>query len=554
MATGEIDDKKIIAEVTPGGGKSTLPIIVASELIIRQKVDRVCWVVPRDALRSQGERSFEDPFFREMFRHRLSIRSASNEQDPCRGTKGFVTTYQAVAAGGHNMIREFERNRYAIILDEPHHVELDGEWHKALSPLMERAKYQMLMSGTMARGNKKQIAFVPYQETRAGYRLDYHAPGIQRIIYTRADALSERAILPIHFHLSDASATWRDDLGNEQFVSSLAGANKKNAGAAVFTALSTEFADDLLKNCVSHWLDWRTRNPRSKLLVVAAGIESAKKYTKDLNALGLNVEIATSHETEAAQAAILRYKRGQIDVLVTIAMAYEGLDVPEVTHIAALTHIRSAPWIEQMVARAVRVDRLAGPYESQKAFVFAPDDVLFRQVVKQIQSEQKPFIKSTGGDDDPFEKKKKPGNGQMGLFGGPQNRFGITPIGSEIQGARELRIDSKVTPLPSIPVTYIKTQSELEKDLREKIDKHVRRFSFVNGMKPHSINSRIMREFAKPRADMTLPELEKAWAHIQHVYSLANTAAVEKKLARRARAEKDNEWHGPIYVPTYGGR
>jgi type I site-specific restriction endonuclease len=39
-------------------------------------------------------------------------------------------------------------------------------------------------------------------------------------------------------------------------------------------------------------------------------------------------------------------------VLVTVAMAYEGMDCPEVSHVVALTHIRSRPWLEQMIARA----------------------------------------------------------------------------------------------------------------------------------------------------------------------------------------------------------
>ena len=38
------------------------------------------------------------------------------------------------------------------------------------------------------------------------------------------------------------------------------------------------------------------------------------------------------------------------------AMAYEGLDAPAVSVVASLTHIRSRPWLEQMVARATRVD------------------------------------------------------------------------------------------------------------------------------------------------------------------------------------------------------
>ena len=47
-------------------------------------------------------------------------------------------------------------------------------------------------------------------------------------------------------------------------------------------------------------------------------------------------------------------------MLVTAAMAYEGLDAPEVAVMAALTHTRSRPWLEQMVARATRVDPHAG--------------------------------------------------------------------------------------------------------------------------------------------------------------------------------------------------
>ena len=58
-------------------------------------------------------------------------------------------------------------------------------------------------------------------------------------------------------------------------------------------------------------------------------------------------------------------------------MAYEGLDAPEVAVVAALTHIRSRPWLEQMIARATRVDPHAGAYETQRALVYHPDDPLF---------------------------------------------------------------------------------------------------------------------------------------------------------------------------------
>src|SRR5829696_7198951 len=75
-------------------------------------------------------------------------------------------------------------------------------------------------------------------------------------------------------------------------------------------------------------------------------------------------------------------------ILVTVAMAYEGLDAPEVAVVAALTHIRSRPWLEQMIARATRVDPNAGTYETQRALVFHPDDPLFAKFRQRIETEQ----------------------------------------------------------------------------------------------------------------------------------------------------------------------
>lgn len=80
------------------------------------------------------------------------------------------------------------------------------------------------------------------------------------------------------------------------------------------------------------------------MLVVAANIASAKRYLEWLKEMGVIAAIATSADTKEAKKAIERFKthgKNAVDILVTVAMAYEGLDVPAVTHIACLTHIRS---------------------------------------------------------------------------------------------------------------------------------------------------------------------------------------------------------------------
>ena len=80
--------------MTPGGGKSLLPVIAAARLIAAGIVERVCWVVPRDSLRLQAEEAFADPAWRAALGHALSLRAADNAPDPSRGLAGYVTTYQ----------------------------------------------------------------------------------------------------------------------------------------------------------------------------------------------------------------------------------------------------------------------------------------------------------------------------------------------------------------------------------------------------------------------------------------------------------------------------
>src|SRR3712207_9425667 len=100
------------------------------------------------------------------------------------------------------------------------------------------------------------------------------------------------------------------------------------------------------------------------------------------------VRLATSSERDAAEALAAFRLTPEPSILVTVAMAYEGLDAPEVAVVAALTHIRSRPWLEQMVARATRVDPNAGAYEAQQALVFHPDDPLFGLFRRRMETEQ----------------------------------------------------------------------------------------------------------------------------------------------------------------------
>lgn len=156
---------RLLADVTPGGGKSVLGQIAYKELSDAGVLDKVCIVSPKKNLTAQSAADFVDPFWRTGLSHNFSINEASNLVNPDRGTEGYATTYSALAADSSQInLYTFHNHRYLLVLDEAHHVAEGGRWHRALQPLVDAASYVLFMSGTMSRHDGRKIAFLPYTE------------------------------------------------------------------------------------------------------------------------------------------------------------------------------------------------------------------------------------------------------------------------------------------------------------------------------------------------------------------------------------------------------
>ncbi len=556
--------KRIVCATTPGGGKSLLPLIAANELI-PAIAERLCWVVPRRALQLQAEQEFVQARGRQLLGHQHVIRRAVNELDPARGLSGFATTYQAIGLGNAHLVEEFKRYRYILVLDEPHHVEEGGLWSTTLEPLVNRAALTVFMSGTLERGNRKRIAFLPYLATKDGEVVDlYGDPQTAGINYSRRDALVEKAILPIHFELMDGTSEWIGTDG-ETYSIRLSEANK-NTAEAVYTALKTQFAEQLLDECSAHWVSYKKSHPRSKLLVVTANIEDAQKYVDYLLSQGISAAIATSEDSSKAAANIERYKEcgtaKAMDALVTVAMAYEGLDVPPITHIACLTHIRSKPWIEQMLARATRFDAAAGPWESQMAYVYVPDDRNMVGIIQAMENDQRVAVRGMV-----FDADETPPN-----IGEASERSTITPVGSQAEQSRWSQMGnlfawageewamgeekpfspaaSAQLTLPSTAQPHLPnlTPSQMEADLRRKIDdycKDLDRYQF--GGKWGAANAAITRQFSTPRSQMALSQLSKVVQWLEETYNLGRPVAPPP---RRAASPKPAQQSHVLVFPT----
>lgn len=554
IAGRQTDVRDILAAVTPGGGKSLLPVIAAARLIEAGVADRVCWIVPRDSLRLQAEEAFIDPVWRTALGHSLTVRAAENSPDPCRGLQGYVTTYQAVAAAPELHLAEFQRHRYLLAIDELHHLpalsDLDNltnaadetAWSHSILPLLELSAVRLLMSGTLQRTDGKAILWLPYKQPQGARRtreIDFNAESWAIVGYSRRQALAERAVLPVTFGALDGDAEWRDPLSQQRTVESLSQSGEL-AHDALFTVLRTEFADALLRVAYRACRDHRAARRKTlgarpgddvrglgKLLVVAPDQATAWRYVESLRSRfpqdlrEIMVRAAMSDVADSQEAIAEFRMRPFPAILVTVSMAYEGMDCPEITHIACLTHIRSRPWLEQMIARATRVDPHAGDYDGQSALVYHPDDPMFRSFRHQIETEQGTKARVP----------KRRAQHALPLDGIDRERApAITPLHSN---ATALRFDTVApgpdfgSPAPPTPADGLQVQPGLplleppsiaEHRLRQRIgqmvaaqviedeDAHlIRRNSGY-----HAYNAILKRVLGKSRAEMTLAELEAA--------------------------------------------
>jgi superfamily II DNA or RNA helicase len=385
---------EIVLDVGCGAGKSVAVLIIAYWLIERVGVcDRLIWVVPNGSLRRQAAKACgPNEVAAKLLGHHIEIVESTNQGNPAKGHKGYVLTYAATAAarrmGGdcrqNPHVEELSKLRYVGVWDEPHHMTTGGDDYEArgyasgVAPLNERVKVRVFMSGTLSRHDRRPIAFLEYGDDGLVSKAESDDRWFRK--YPLREAIDDQAVIRTEFYLSDGTASWMY-AGQPYTAESI-----KEDRAALWSALQTEFADRVLSDCVKHWRGWRGSHPRSKLLVICANVKQAARAHKLLAGLGLTSDIATYKEDDADER-IERFKIGDVDALVTVAKAYEGLDVPSISHIACLTHIRSLDWIHQAIARAWRFDYSGEPYPAQRAFVFAPADSLFQQIIDWIWEE-----------------------------------------------------------------------------------------------------------------------------------------------------------------------
>lgn len=550
------DIRRVILSVTPGGGKSLLPQI-AAHLLIPTIIDKICWVVPRDALRDQATRNFIAKQDRQIVGHSLEIRATTKENDPSRGTAGFSTTYQALASDPGFYAAEFKRHRYALILDEPHHLFLGDPWYRGVADLIGSARLQILMSGTWDRQEK--IAGIDYIQDQTGLwvpdipdRLEVRGDTAY-IRYSRQTAIQEGAIKELRLGSGDGPGEFINRDGQTMFLDSFATAGRYTR-ELIFTALRTEYATKLISKWMGDYIGFRQHRQWAKAIAIAPTIQLARTYLKYIKQSypTMRADIAVSldendkPDAKTAKDTIRRFKKkyddpDALDVIATVAMCYEGLDVQEITHLVFLTHVRERWWVEQALARAARVSRYA-PYNEQFGHIYCPNDDLINAVIEIILGEQNQGIKERviTPPSDPKEPRDLPttiialrgdltrvratdlvdGNGltyqETAHLEAIINDGGVRGVLDPIGLNRMIQAAQQTQPHPFARAPLADdmpglTVREREKKLRDDIEFRARQVDSRRDNPFGTYNGELRRRFGKSRDDMNETELLEVW-------------------------------------------
>lgn len=382
--------RDFLAVATPGAGKTTFALRVATELKNRRIVDRVIVVVPTEHLKVQWAHSagrvglLLDPEFKN-----------SGAVNPAYD--GIVVTYAQVAMHPYKHYSVATAKRSLIILDEIHHGGDAKSWGDGIRQAYVDAERRLALTGTPFRSDDATIPFVRYEEDGAG-----HLVSQSDHTYGYSDALADGVVRPVVFLAYSGEARWRTSAGEEYVARLGQPLSPEQTARAWKTALDPkgDWIPAVLGAAHTRLMQLRNTIPDAGGLVIATDKTTARAYARILSTLSSTpVAVILSDEVGASER-IEEFSNSTDEWMVAVRMVSEGVDVPRLAVGVYATSASTPLFFAQAIGRFVRSRK-----RGETASVFLPSvPVLLDLAAKLEQSRDhvlgKPHRDKEGFDDD----------------------------------------------------------------------------------------------------------------------------------------------------------
>ena len=379
--------RDFLAAATPGAGKTTFALRLATELLRRDVVDRIVVVAPTEHLKTQ----WADAAARVSIR--LDPAFSNRHVAPARHYHGVAVTYAQVAVKASVHEQLVLDRRTLVILDEVHHGGDALSWGDALREAYRRATRRLLLSGTPFRSDTAPIPFVEYHPDAKGIRLsrtDYS--------YGYRRALEDGVVRPVIFLVYAGQMRWRTRTG-EEMEAHLGQDNTKDITSQAWrTALNPEeqWIPAVLRSADRRLSEVREHVPDAGGLVIATDQTAARAYAAILEQIsGEAPTVVLSDEAEAS-ARIEEFARGEKRWMVAVRMVSEGVDVPRLAVGVYATSASTPLFFAQAIGRFVRARR-----RGETASVFLPNVPQLLALANELERQRDHALdRDSDGDDD----------------------------------------------------------------------------------------------------------------------------------------------------------
>jgi superfamily II DNA or RNA helicase len=380
--------RDFLAVATPGAGKTTFALTLASWLLHHHVVQQVTVVAPTEHLKHQWAEAGA----------RIGIRLDPDYSSGPLGRQyhGVAVTYAGVGMRPMLHRNRCEQRKTLVILDEIHHAGDTRSWGEACLEAFEPATRRLALTGTPFRSDTNPIPFVTYAEGPDGVRRS-----VADYTYGYGNALADGVVRPVIFLSYSGNMRWRTRSGDEMAARLGEPMTKDAISQAWRTALDPrgEWIPAVLRAADRRLTEVRRGIPDAGGLVIASDQDSARAYARLIREItGEPATVVLSDDAGASQR-IEDFRQSRDRWLVAVRMVSEGVDVPRLAVGVYATTISTPLFFAQAVGRFVRSRR-----RGETASVFLPTIPALLGFAHELELERDHVLDKPGRgtDEDPY--------------------------------------------------------------------------------------------------------------------------------------------------------
>ncbi|MEV4107340.1 DEAD/DEAH box helicase [Nonomuraea sp. NPDC049695] len=368
------EPRDFLTVATPGAGKTTYALRIASELIANGVIKAITIVTPTEHLKRQWADAAGrvgiaiDPEFK------------NSQGATSRDYTGVAVTYAQVAMHPALHRARTEARKTLVIFDEIHHAGDAKSWGDGVREAFEPATRRLQLTGTPFRSDDNPIPFVGYEEDVEGLKRS-----VADYSYGYGPALDDGVVRPVIFLAYSGEMKWRTRAGDEIAATLGTPLTKDQLSQAWRAALDPkgDWIRQVMQAADRRLTEVRRGVPDAGGLVIATDHETARAYARHLrNITGEGATVVLSDDPGASKK-IKEFAASEARWLVAVRMVSEGVDIPRLCVGVYATSTSTPLFFAQAVGRFVRARK-----RGETASVFLPSVPTLMGLANEMEVER----------------------------------------------------------------------------------------------------------------------------------------------------------------------